>query len=115
MRWKLISWLMRKRALPTFGVTAESIPAIEAEYAELLDRLEAHLDAFPYVLGGRDASEDWLQEYNVERPDGSLGGLWPPCSSNEGNIKKRKRLDVQVNPEHNGWYRFLGLAESATN
>ena len=59
MRWKLISWLMRKHALPTFGVTAESIPAIEAEYAELLDRLDAHLERLPYMLGGRPCVGDF--------------------------------------------------------
>ena len=52
MRWVLVSQIMRRRSLPTYGVTAESVPAIEAAYAELLDRLAAHFEAFPYLLGG---------------------------------------------------------------
>jgi hypothetical protein len=59
MRWKLVSGMMRKRALATYGVTAESIPAIEVAYAELLDRLADHFETFPYLLGGRPCVGDF--------------------------------------------------------
>lgn len=58
-RWELVSMMMRTRALPAYGVTEESIAAIEAAYLDLLDRLTAHLETFPYLLGGRPSVGDF--------------------------------------------------------
>lgn len=45
--------------LPGLGVTPESVPALESAYAELLDALDAHFQAFPYFLGGRPSAADF--------------------------------------------------------
>lgn len=45
--------------LPNLGVTAESIPAIEGAFEELLDVLEAHFHLHPYLLGGRPSVADF--------------------------------------------------------
>ncbi len=41
-----------KRTLPMLGITAETVPAIEAHTRELLDNLSAHFRVHPYLLGG---------------------------------------------------------------
>jgi len=48
-----------RKAMTSFGVTAESIPAIEASYAEFLRLFEAHLATSPYLLGGRPTIADY--------------------------------------------------------
>jgi hypothetical protein len=48
-----------RKAMTSFGVTAESIPAIEASYAEFLRLLDAHLASSPYLLGGRPTIADY--------------------------------------------------------
>lgn len=45
-------------ALPLLGVTARTIPAIEAWYEELLDQLSAHFAAHPFLLGTRPSIGD---------------------------------------------------------
>jgi len=45
--------------LPALGVTAKTIPAIEAGYAELLAALDAHLLEQPYLFGGRPTIADY--------------------------------------------------------
>lgn len=45
--------------LPNLGVTAETVPAIEAAFEELLDVLEAHFRLHPYLLGGRPSLADF--------------------------------------------------------
>ncbi len=45
--------------LPNLGVSAETTPAIEVAYAELLDVLEAHFRLHPYLLGGRPSLADF--------------------------------------------------------
>lgn len=45
--------------LTPLGVDAETIPQIEAAYGELLDLLEAHFRAYPYLLGGRPSLADF--------------------------------------------------------
>ncbi len=45
--------------LPALGVRAETIPAMEASYAELLDLLDIHFQAYPYLLGGRPSIADF--------------------------------------------------------
>jgi hypothetical protein len=45
--------------MASFGVTAESIPAIEASYAEFLRLFDAHLASSPYLLGGRPTIADY--------------------------------------------------------
>ena len=44
--------------LPGIGVLPESVPAIEAHLAELLDDLERHFAKHPYLLGGRPSIAD---------------------------------------------------------
>lgn len=44
--------------LPGLGVLPETIPAIEAHTAELLDDLERHLAEHPYLLGGKPSLAD---------------------------------------------------------
>jgi glutathione S-transferase len=48
-----------RAAMASFGVTAETIPAVEASYAEFLRRFNAHLKASPYLLGGRPSIGDY--------------------------------------------------------
>jgi hypothetical protein len=48
-----------RKAMTSFGVTAESMPAIEASYAEFLRLLDAHLASSPYLLGGRPTIADY--------------------------------------------------------
>lgn len=45
--------------LPNLGVAAETIPAIEGAYEELLNVLEAHFRLHPYLLGGRPSLADF--------------------------------------------------------
>ncbi len=54
----MASGRMRK-AMAGFGVSPETIPAIEASYAEFLDLFDAHLAASPYLLGGRPTIGDY--------------------------------------------------------
>ena len=46
-------------AMASFGVSPETIPTVEAAYAEFLQLFEAHLDASPYLLGGRPTIGDY--------------------------------------------------------
>jgi glutathione S-transferase len=46
-------------AMASFGVSPETIPTVEAAYAEFLHLFEAHLDASPYLLGGRPTIGDY--------------------------------------------------------
>jgi len=48
-----------RRAMASFGVTAETIPAVEAAYAEFLALFDAHLAHSPYLLGGRPTLGDY--------------------------------------------------------
>lgn len=45
--------------LPALGVTDETIPALEASYLELIEALDIHFQAHPYLLGGRPALADF--------------------------------------------------------
>jgi len=45
--------------LPVLGVTAETVPAIEASYEALLGILEQHFADHPYLLGGRPSIADF--------------------------------------------------------
>lgn len=45
--------------LPRLGVSSASIPAIETSYLELLEVLDRHLQAYPYLLGGRPSIADF--------------------------------------------------------
>lgn len=45
--------------LPRLGVNADSIPRIEHSYTALLDILQAHFDAHPYLLGGHPTVADY--------------------------------------------------------
>jgi len=46
-------------AAAAFGVSPETIPVIESAYLELLELLQAHLSAAPYLLGGRPSLADY--------------------------------------------------------
>lgn len=48
-----------RKAMASFGVSPESIPAVEAAYAEFLALFEAHLAGSPYLLGGRPTIGDY--------------------------------------------------------
>lgn len=54
----MASTRMRK-AMASFGVSAESLPVVEASYAEFLRRFEAHLASAPYLLGGAPTLGDY--------------------------------------------------------
>jgi hypothetical protein len=41
-----------RAAMASFGVSTETIPTVEASYAEFLRLFEAHLEGSPYLLGG---------------------------------------------------------------
>ena len=45
--------------LPMLGVTAQTVPAIEASYGELLDLLESHFAEHPYLFGGQPSAGDY--------------------------------------------------------
>lgn len=45
--------------LPSLGITAETIPAIEEAYTDLLAALDAHFRVHPYALGGRPTCADY--------------------------------------------------------
>jgi glutathione S-transferase len=52
---------MKRMRLATaaFGVSPETIPLIESAYLELLELLQAHISAAPYLLGGRPSLADY--------------------------------------------------------
>lgn len=52
------SGAMRKAAV-AFGVTAATVPLIEAGYLDFLSRFEAHLADSPYLLGGKPSRGDY--------------------------------------------------------
>ena len=54
----MASGRMRK-AMAGFGVSPETIPAVEAAYAQFLDLFDSHLAASPYLLGGRPTIGDY--------------------------------------------------------
>lgn len=45
--------------LPGLGITPDTIPAIEADYEELLKLLDVHFTAHPYLLGGKPSIGDF--------------------------------------------------------
>jgi glutathione S-transferase len=45
--------------LPQLGVTPQSIPLIERSYEELLQLLDRHFAAYPYLFGGRPSIADF--------------------------------------------------------
>ncbi|MEY2758221.1 MAG: hypothetical protein RIR33_1999 [Pseudomonadota bacterium] len=54
----MASQRMRK-AMSSFGVSPETIPAIESSYAEFLRLFNAHLQGSPFLLGGRPTIGDY--------------------------------------------------------
>lgn len=48
-----------RKAAASFGISAETIPTIEASYVEFLGLLDAHLADWPYLLGGRPTLGDY--------------------------------------------------------
>lgn len=56
--YDMASRRMRK-AMASFGVSPETIPAVEASYAEFLRLFEAHLAGSPFLLGGRPTIGDY--------------------------------------------------------
>lgn len=56
--FQMASQRMRK-AMASFGVSEETIPTVEASYAEFLALFDAHLAAAPYLLGGRPTIGDY--------------------------------------------------------
>ena len=56
--FEMASGRMRK-AMASFGVSPQSIPAVEAAYAEFLRLFDQHLAASPYLLGGAPSIGDY--------------------------------------------------------
>ncbi|OYY90820.1 MAG: hypothetical protein B7Y45_05960 [Sphingomonas sp. 28-66-16] len=56
-----------RKAASGFGISTETIPAIEASYLAFLDLLDAHFAHSPYLLGGRPTIGDY----------GLIGPLYP--------------------------------------
>jgi len=48
-----------RKAMGQFGVSPESISAVEASYAQFLSLFDAHLAGSPYLLGGRPTLGDY--------------------------------------------------------
>jgi glutathione S-transferase len=48
-----------RKAMAGFGVSSETIPAIEASYADFLRLFDEHLETSPYLLGGRPTIGDY--------------------------------------------------------
>jgi glutathione S-transferase len=48
-----------RKAMAGFGVSPETIPAVEASYAEFLRLFDEHLAGSPYLLGGRPTIGDY--------------------------------------------------------
>ena len=48
-----------RKAMAIFGVSPETIPAVEASYAHFLHLFNEHLAASPYLLGGRPTIGDY--------------------------------------------------------
>jgi len=48
-----------RKAMASFGVAPETIPAVEASYAEFLRLFDAHLENAPFLLGGRPTMGDY--------------------------------------------------------
>lgn len=48
-----------RKAMASFGVSVETIPAIESAYLEFLDLFDRHLSRSPFLLGGRPTIGDW--------------------------------------------------------
>jgi glutathione S-transferase len=48
-----------KGALPVLGVNEATVPGIETSYETFLAELSAHLDAHPYLMGGRPSLADF--------------------------------------------------------
>jgi glutathione S-transferase len=48
-----------RKAMASFGVSPDAIPAVEASYAEFLALFDAHLAGSPYLLGGRPTIGDY--------------------------------------------------------
>ncbi|MCE2392421.1 MAG: glutathione S-transferase [Proteobacteria bacterium] len=98
VRWKLISSLMRERRLPAFGVTPASVPAIEQGYAELLDRLEAHFERYPYFLGGCPSIGDF--------------GMIAPLYAHLGRDPEPLRLMKDRAPSVHRWVERMNAGDS---
>ena len=48
-----------RNSIPALGVTAATIPAIEAVYSEFLQQLNAHFTRYPFLLGTRPSIGDF--------------------------------------------------------
>lgn len=48
-----------REAMASFGVSPETIPAVEASYMEFLTLFNAHLEGSPFLLGGRPTIGDY--------------------------------------------------------
>ena len=83
------------------GARAMLHRALEVEVEDYLERHNESFNAvfrdgclnrwlFESLREGREASEAWLQEYNGERPHGSLGGLTPSKFFEQGQEQQRE-------------------------
>jgi glutathione S-transferase len=89
---------MRSTVVPALGVTPASVPAIEAAYEDLLDGLQGHFDAVPYLLGGRPCIGDF--------------GLIAPLYAHLGRDPYPSGLMKRRAPAVNRWVERMNVADS---
>ena len=85
--------------LPVLGVTAETVPAIEASYEALLGILEQHFANHPYLLGGRPSIADF--------------GLMAPLFAHLSRDPYPSKLMKLTAPNVYRWTERMNLAQIA--
>jgi len=91
---RMISYF--SNVLPTIGGTAETAPAIEAAYFELLELLDIHFQHAPYLLGGHPSIADF--------------GFMAPLYAHLGRDPAPARLMALKAPNVARWIERMNLA-----
>ena len=99
-RWEAVAGFMRGGTVPALGVTKTSAPVIEQGYEDLLERLDAHFDAHPYLLGGRPCIGDF--------------GLSAPLHAHLGRDPYPSRLMKERASRVFRWVERMTVADSGT-
>lgn len=86
--------------LPPLGITADSIPAIEASYLKLLALLNAHFVHYPYILGDAPSRADY--------------GLMGPLYAHLGRDPYPARIMQQNAPLVFRWVERMNAPEAET-
>lgn len=87
--------------LPPLGISADSIPAIEASYLKLLALLNAHFALFPYMLGDAPSRADY--------------GLMGPLFAHLGRDPYPVRIMQQKAPLVFRWVERMNAPESESH